>query len=159
MSEQSDSGDRMEIDFSCNSKSRRHYSATCRTLSVQTPADSSPRSSPKLCSSPDISSCTHRSTGRSPPKSIVSSVDVKRTLSGAVHGISRSPPASSHTYLSPTLERVSEVPGVEVTDSYMAMKPGQGLLPCETYVKIKVFLGMIKLVICYIQVNSINILT
>jgi len=136
MSEQSDSGDRMEIDFSCNSKSRRLYSATCRTLSVQTPADSSPRLSPKLCSSPDVS-CTHRSTTvRSPPKSIVSTVDVKRTLSGAVHGISRSPPASSHTYLSPTLERVSEVPGVEVPDSYTAMKPGQGLFPCETYVKI-----------------------
>jgi len=132
MSEQSDNGDRMEIDFSCNSKSRRHYSATCRTLSVQTPADLSPRSSPKLCPSPDTS-CTHRSTGRSPPKSIVSSVDIKRSLSGAVHGISRSPP-SSHTYLSPTLERVSEVPGVELVDNYTAMKPGQGLLPCEKYV-------------------------
>lgn len=133
MSEQSDSGDRMEIDFSCNSKSRRHYSATCRTLSVQTSGDSSPRSSPKLCPSPDIA-CTHRSSGRSPPKSIVSPADAKRTLSGAVHGISRSPPASSHTYLSPTLERVSEVPGVEIVDNcYTLMKPGQGL-SCEKYV-------------------------
>ncbi|XP_025409244.1 insulin receptor substrate 1-B isoform X2 [Sipha flava] len=130
MSEQSDSGDRMEIDFSCNSKSRHLYSATCRTLAVQTPADLSPRSSPKLCPSPDTS-CSHRSTGRSPPKTIVSSIDIKRTLSGAVHGISRSPPASSHAYLSPTLERVSEVPSVEHFDSYTPMKPGQGLLPCE----------------------------
>jgi hypothetical protein len=135
MSEQSDSGDRMEIDFSCNSKSRHLYSATCRTLAVQTPADLSPRSSPKLCPSPDTS-CSHRSTGRSPPKTIVSSIDIKRTLSGAVHGISRSPPASSHAYLSPTLERVSEVPSVEHFDSYTPMKPGQGLLPCEKYVKI-----------------------
>lgn len=134
MSEQSDSGDRMEIDFSCNSRSRRHYSATCRSLSVQTPTDSSPRSSPKLCPSPD--SCTHRPSGRSPPKSIVSSVDIKRSLSGAVHGISRSPP-SSHTYLSPTLERVSEVPGVELFDSYTPMKPGQGLFPSEKYVEAK----------------------
>jgi len=133
MSEHSDSGDRMEIDFSCNSKSRRHYSATCRTLSIQPPADLSPRSSPKLCPSPDPS-CTHRPTGRSPPKSIVSSVDIKRTLSGAVHGISRSPPTSSHTYLSPTLERVSEVPGIELVDSYTPMKPSQGLFPCEKYV-------------------------
>lgn len=140
MSEQSDSGDRMEIDFSCNSKSRRHYSATCRTLSVQTPADLSPRSSPKLCPSPDAS-CGHRSTGRSPPKSIVSSVDIKRTLSGAVHGISRSPPASSHAYLSPTLERVSEVPGVELFDNYTPMKPGQGLFPCETYVINQLFIN------------------
>lgn len=131
MSEQSDNGDRMEIDFSCNSKSRRHYSATCRTLSVQTPAELSPRLSPKLCPSPDAS-CTPRSTGRSPPKSIVSSVDIKRTLSGAVHGISRSPPAS-HAYLSPTLERVSEIPSVELND-YTTMKPGQGLCPCEKYV-------------------------
>lgn len=134
MSEQSDSGDRMEIDFSCNSKSRRLYSATCRTLSVQTPAELSPRSSPKLCSTPDVS-CSHKSTGRSPPKSIVSSVDVKRTLSGAVHGISRSPPTSAHSYLSPTLERVSEVPSVEHNDNYTAMKPGQGLFPGEKYVK------------------------
>lgn len=135
MSEQSDSGDRMEIDFSCNSKSRHLYSATCRTLSVQTPAELSPRSSPKLCPSPDTS-CTLRSTGRSPPKTIVSSVDIKRTLSGAVHGISRSPPASSHAYLSPTLERVSEVPSVELFDNYTPMKPGQGLLPCEKYVRL-----------------------
>lgn len=133
MSEQSDSGDRMEIDFSCNSKSRRHYSATCRTLSIQTPADLSPRSSPKLCPSPDTS-CVLRSTGRSPPKSIGSCIDTKRTLSGAVHGISRSPP-SSHTYLSPTLERVSEVPGIEFVDNYVPMKPGQGLFSCEKYVK------------------------
>lgn len=133
MSEQeSDNGDRVEIDFSCNSKSRRHYSATCRTLSIQPPTDLSPRSSPKLCPSPDPS-CTHRPTGRSPPKSIVSSIDIKRTLSGAVHGISRSPPTSSHTYLSPTLERVSEVPGIEVVDSYIPMKPSQGLNSCEKY--------------------------
>jgi len=131
MSEQSDSGDRMEIDFSCNSKSRRLYSATCRTLSVQTPADLSPRSSPKLCSSPDVS-CPHKSSGRSPPKSIVSSVDVKR--SGVVHGISRSPPTSAHSYLSPTLERVSEVPSVELHDNYTAMKPSQGLFSGEKYV-------------------------
>lgn len=131
MSEQSDSGDRMEIDFSCNSKSRRHYSATCRTLSVQTPADLSPRSSPKLCPSPDTL-CNHKSSGRSPPKSIVSSVDIKRTLSGAVHGISRSPPASTHAYLSPTLERVSEVPGVELIDNYTTMKPD---LDCYSTVK------------------------
>ncbi|KAF0764399.1 insulin receptor substrate 1-like isoform X1 [Aphis craccivora] len=131
MSEQeSDNGDRVEIDFSCNSKSRRHYSATCRTLSIQPPADLSPRSSPKLCPSPDPS-CIHRPTGRSPPKSIVSSVDIKRTLSGAVHGISRSPPTSSHTYLSPTLERVSEVPSIEVVDSYIPMKPSQGLNSSE----------------------------
>lgn len=130
MSEQSDNCDRMEIDFSCNSQSRLHYTATCRNLSVQTPADLSPRSSPKLCPSPDTS-CTLRSTGRSPPKSIVPSVDIKRTLSGAVHSISRSPPTSSHTYLSPTLERVSEVPGVELVDSYTSMKPGEELFATE----------------------------
>ncbi|VVC39762.1 Pleckstrin homology domain,IRS-type PTB domain,PH domain-like [Cinara cedri] len=127
VSEQSDSGNHMEINFSCNSKLRRNYKATYRSLSAQAPADSSP----KLCPSPD--SCTHRSSGRSPPKSIASiatSVDNKRTLSGAVHGISRSPP-SSHTYLSPTLERVSEVPGVEVFDNYTLMKPVQGLFPNE----------------------------
>lgn len=126
MSEPSDNKDRVEIDFSCNTKCRRHYSATCRNLSVQTPADLSPRSSPKLCPSSDASS-TQRSSGRSPPKSIVCSTDSKRTLSGAVHGISRSPPSSSHAYLSPTLERVSEVPSVEVVDNYIPMKPGQGL--------------------------------
>ncbi|XP_050434568.1 insulin receptor substrate 1-B isoform X2 [Adelges cooleyi] len=132
MSEQSDSGDRMEIDFSRNGKFRRHYSATCRNLSVQTPAEISPRSSPKLCPSPDTT-CTHRSTGRSPPKSIASSVDIKRALSGAVHAISRSPP-SAHAYLSPTLERVSEYPGVEISDSYTIMKPGQPLTSENTKV-------------------------
>ncbi|XP_050544148.1 uncharacterized protein LOC126907116 isoform X2 [Daktulosphaira vitifoliae] len=123
MSEQSDSGDRMEIDFSRNGKFRRHYSATCRNLSIQAPPDMSPRSSPKLCSSSDTS-CSNRSTGRSPPKSICSSVDInKRALSGSVHGISRSPPTSAHAYLSPTLERVSEIPGVEIFDNYTPMKP------------------------------------
>lgn len=133
VSEQSDNGDRMEIDFSCNSKSRRHYSETCRSLSIQPPTHLTPRSSPKLCPSPEPL-CIHRSIGRSPPKSLVSSVDIKRTLSGAVHGISRSPPSSSHTYLSPTLERVSEIPGIELIDSYTPMKPTQGLFPCEKYV-------------------------
>lgn len=119
MSEQSDNGDRMEIDFSCNSRARRHYSATCRSKSIQPLADVLPRSSSKPCPSLEPS-CTRRLTGCS-PKSLMSS--------GAVHNIFRSPPTSSHT-----LERVSEVPSVELVDGYTPINLAQGLIPCEKYV-------------------------
>jgi len=130
MSDKSDCGDHVKIDYSCNSKTRHLYSETCRTLSDQTPSDLSPKSSPKFCPFPDVS-YPHKSSGRS-PKSIVSSSDVKRVL--AIHGTSRSPSATAHSYLSATLERVSEIPSVKVNDNYTAMKPGQGLSHSEKYV-------------------------
>lgn len=129
MSEQSDSGDHMEIDYSCNSKSRRLYSETCRTLSVRTPADLSPKSSPK-CPFPDVSSL-NKLSGRS-PKSVVSSLDFKRVL--AIQGTSRSLSTSAHFYLSTSLERDSEIPSVEINDNYTEMKPDHGLFLSEKYV-------------------------